>query len=233
MLIKTFYETFKNTKKAPALVVKTSGATFSLIDRREILQKIENIKESVDAKVLPNVYLIHGDFTDEEMNEMYNHPKIKAHVTFTHGEGFGRPLLEASISQKPVIAPNWSGHVDFLSKNLSVLLGGSMKKVSKQSFQKGIYVKDSYWFTVNYQMASKILKNVFSNYKKFSLNSAKQGTLNNSKFSLDSMTKVFQEILDDNVPEFPQEVKLKLPKLKKVKDSEPPKITLPTLKKVN
>jgi hypothetical protein len=82
-------------------------------------------------------------------------------------------------------------------------------------------------------MASKILKNVFSNYKKFSLNSAKQGTLNNSKFSLDSMTKVFQKILDDNVPEFPKEVKLKLPKLKKVKDTEPPKITLPTLKKVN
>ncbi len=233
MLIKTFYETFKNTKKAPALVVKASGATFSLMDRRDVLQKIEDIKESVDAKVLPNVYLIHGDFTDEEMNEMYNHPKIKAHVTFTHGEGFGRPLLEASISQKPVIAPNWSGHVDFLNKNLSVLLGGTMKKVSKQSFQKGIYVKDSYWFTVNYQMASKILKNVFSNYKKFSLNSAKQGTLNNSKFSLDSMTKVFQKILDDNVPEFPKEVKLKLPKLKKVKDTEPPKITLPTLKKVN
>ncbi len=31
---------------------------------------------------------------------MYNHPKVKAHVSFTHGEGFGRPLLEASISEK-------------------------------------------------------------------------------------------------------------------------------------
>ena len=233
MLVKTFLETFKNVKNSPALLMKSSGATFSLIDKREMLDKIEDIKKSVDAKVLPNIYLLHGDLTDDEMNELYNHPKVKSHVTFTHGEGFGRPLLEASISQKPVIAPNWSGHVDFLTKNLSVLLGGSMKKVSKQSFQKGIYVKDSYWFTVNYQMASKILKNVFSNYKKFSLNSAKQGTLNNSKFSLDSMTKVFQKILDDNVPEFPKEVKLKLPKLKKVKDTEPPKITLPTLKKVN
>ena len=233
MLVKTFLETFKNVKNSPALLMKSSGATFSLIDKREMLDKIEDIKKSVDAKVLPNIYLLHGDLTDDEMNELYNHPKVKSHVTFTHGEGFGRPLLEASISQKPVIAPNWSGHVDFLTKNLSVLLGGTMKKVSKQSFQKGIYVKDSYWFTVNYQMASKVLKNVFSNYKKFSLNSAKQGTLNNSKFSLDSMTKVFQKILDDNVPEFPKEVKLKLPKLKKVKDTEPPKITLPTLKKVN
>ena len=43
---------------------------------------------------LPNVYLLHGDLTDEEMNQLYNHPKVKAHLTFTHGEGFGRPLLE-------------------------------------------------------------------------------------------------------------------------------------------
>ena len=233
MLVKTFLETFKNVKNSPALLMKSSGATFSLIDKREMLVKIEDIKKSVDAKVLPNIYLLHGDLTDDEMNELYNHPKVKSHVTFTHGEGFGRPLLEASISQKPVIAPNWSGHVDFLTKNLSVLLGGSMKKVSKQSFQKGIYVKDSYWFTVNYQMASKILKNVFQNYRRFALNAAKQGTINKSRFSLNKMTEIFEKILDDNVPEFPKEVKLKLPKLKKVKDTEPPKITLPTLKKVN
>ena len=233
MLIKTFLETFKNMKNSPALLMKSSGATFSLIDKREMLVKIEDIKKTVDAKVLPNIYLLHGDLTDDEMNELYNHPKVKSHVTFTHGEGFGRPLLEASISQKPVIAPNWSGHVDFLTKNLSVLLGGSMKKVSKQSFQKGIYVKDSYWFTVNYQAASKVLKNVFQNYKRFALNSAKQGTINKSRFSLNKMTEIFEKILDDNVPEFPKEVKLKLPKLKKVKDTEPPKITLPTLKKVN
>ena len=233
MLVKTFLETFKNVKNSPALLMKSSGATFSLIDKREMLVKIEDIKNTVDAKVLPNIYLLHGDLTDDEMNELYNHPKVKSHVTFTHGEGFGRPLLEASISQKPVIAPNWSGHVDFLTKNLSVLLGGSMKKVSKQSFQKGIYVKDSYWFTVNYQMASKVLKNVFQNYKRFALNSAKQGTINKSRFSLNKMTEIFEKILDDNVPEFPKEVQLKLPKLKKVKDTEPPKITLPTLKKVN
>ena len=233
MLVKTFLETFKNVKNSPALLMKSSGATFSLIDKREMLVKIEDIKKTVDAKVLPNIYLLHGDLTDDEMNELYNHPKVKSHVTFTHGEGFGRPLLEASISQKPVIAPNWSGHVDFLTKNLSVLLGGTMKKVSKQSFQKGIYVKDSYWFTVNYQMASKILKNVFQNYSRFALNAAKQGTINKSRFSLNKMTEIFEKVLDDNVPEFPKEVKLKLPKLKKVKDTEPPKITLPTLKKVN
>ena len=105
MLLKVFCETFKNMKKQPALIMKTSSASFSVIDRENMIKKIEEIKSQVKGKC-PNVYLVHGDFTDEEMNGLYNHPKVKVHVSFTHGEGFGRPLLEASISGKPVIAPN-------------------------------------------------------------------------------------------------------------------------------
>ena len=52
--------------------------------------------------------------TDEEMNQLNNDPKVKAFVSFTKGEGFGRPLLEAAITGKPVITTNWSGHLDFL-----------------------------------------------------------------------------------------------------------------------
>ena len=112
MLVKTFCETFKNQKNPPALILKTSGATPCIIDRQEILGKIRDIKRSLVGE-LPNIYLLHGDLRDEEMNQLYNHPKVKAHVSFTHGEGFGRPLLEATLSEKPVIASNWSGQVDF------------------------------------------------------------------------------------------------------------------------
>ena len=107
-----------------------------------------------------------NDFEDEEINELYNHPKVKAHVSFTHGEGFGRPLLEASLSEKPVIAPNWGGQVDFLSKDSSVLLPGSLNEVKPESLMKGLHVKETKWFTVNYNYASKMLKDVFENYDK-------------------------------------------------------------------
>ena len=114
MLVKVFSETFKDMKNAPGLIMKTSGASFSVLDREDMLKKIKDIQKSVKAKSLPSIYLFHGDMTDEEMNEIYNHPKVKAHVNLTHGEGFGRPLLEASLSGKPVIASGWSGHLDFL-----------------------------------------------------------------------------------------------------------------------
>jgi len=231
MLVKVFLETFKNMKTKPGLILKTSGATLSILDREEMLNKIKSIKDGVQGD-LPNIYLIHGDFEDEEVNQLYNHPKVKAHINLTHGEGFGRPLLEASISQKPVIAPNWSGHIDFLHKDLAILLGGELQNVEKGSVPDDFLVEGAQWFSVNYQQASAVMKDVYKSYKKYTLNAKKLGMVNKSKFSLDAMTRELGKILDKYVPEFPKEIKLELPKLKKVNSNVAPKIKLPKLKKV-
>ena len=234
MLLKTFLETFKNKPNPPALVMKTSGATFSIIDRNEIKQKIEEIKDTVKGK-LPPVYFLHGDLTDEEMNQLYNYPKVKAHITFTHGEGFGRPLLEASVSEKIVIASDWSGHKDFLNKNNSVLLPGTITPVHKSSLPKEMLVEGAQWFTVNYQYASQVMMDVFKNNRKYNMMAKKQSMYNRVNFSMDKMTKDFGKILDRYLPKFeeqPQQVDLKLPKLKKIGDTKPKQIKLPKLKKV-
>ena len=230
MLIKVFLETFKNQKKRPGLILKTSGAGFSVLDREATLEKIRQIKNTVDGE-LPNIYLDHGDFYDDEINELMNHPKVKAHINITHGEGFGRPLLEASVTEKPVIASNWSGHVDFL-KGSGVLIDGALTEVPKKSFPKDMRVDEAKWFTVNYQKVSQVMMDVYKNYKKYTLNARKLSMVNKSRFSLDAMTKKLGEILDNNVPEFPKEVKLELPKLKKVGEPKNKKMKLPKLKKV-
>ena len=231
MLVKVFCETFKNMKNQPALIMKTSSAGFSVLDRENMLNKIKEIKDGIKGK-LPNIYLLHGDFLDEEINELYNHPKVKAHITFTHAEGYGRPLLEASISEKPIIAPKWSGHVDFLDSSKSITLDGQLTNVEKGSFPDQYLVDGAQWFTVNYQKASQTLRTVYRSYKKYTTNAKKLGIQNKSKFSLDAMTREFGIILDKYVPEFAEEVKLQLPKLKKVDSSDAPKIKLPKLKKV-
>ena len=234
MLVKTFLETFKNKKRTPALLLKTSGSSFSIIDRNEILKKIEDIKALVSGD-LPNIYILHGDLLDEEMNELYNHPKVKAHITFTHGEGFGRPLLEACFSEKPIIAPNWSGQVDFLNKSNAVLLPGILTDVHKSAIPKEMLQENSQWFTVNYQYASKVMIDVFKNYKKYTLNAKKLAIVNKGKFSLAAMNKKFENILNKYLPKFeqqPQAVNLKLPKLKRVGNNEPTKMKLPKLKRI-
>jgi glycosyltransferase involved in cell wall biosynthesis len=215
MLIKVFCETFKNQKNPPGLILKTSGATFSVIDREEILMKIKTIKDDVKG-ILPSVYFIHGDFTDEEMNQMYNHSKVKAHISFTHGEGFGRPLLEACQSGKPVIASGWSGQLDFLNPNYSTLLTGSLVKVPKNSFPKNIYFEGTQWFQVNYQHGSQVMKEVFKNYTKHLVKAKQLQVYTKSLFSYEKMREKLDKIITPLIESVPQQVELKLPKLKKI-----------------
>ena len=159
------------------------------------------------------MYFLGADLFDSEVNDLYNHPKVKAHITFTHGEGYGRPLLEASLSGKPVIAPNWSGHVDFLSRKHSTLLSGGMIPLHKDSLPSNLYFEGQSWFGVDYKAAAKVMRNVKLNYRQYKLRARKQAKINRVKYSLDAMTRTLGIILDNNLPEFTQTVDVKLPKL--------------------
>jgi glycosyltransferase involved in cell wall biosynthesis len=221
MLIKTFLETFKNKKSKPGLIVKTSSATYSIMDREEMLDKIRKIRESVDGD-LPNVYLLHGELSNDEINELYNHPKVKAFATFTKGEGYGRPLLEATLSQKPVIASNWSGHVDFLDPEMSVMLPGELTNVHPSAAVTNMITTEAKWFTADYKKAGDILEDVYKNYKKYIDGAKRQAYRSRTEFSLEKMSENLLSILDSKVP---KSVELKLPQLKKIE--------LPKLKKVD
>jgi hypothetical protein len=218
-LIKTFLETFKGQKVRPALIVKTSSATSSIMDRESILDKIRIIEEQVGGD-LPSIYLLHGDLLDEEVNELYNHPKVKAFVSFTKGEGFGRPLLEASLIAKPVITSNWSGHTDFLSNDMSILLPGEVKPIHPSAVVERMLLAESGWFTVNYKKASGVLVDVYKNYKKYVDGAKRQSYRSRTEFSLDKMAEKLISIIDSKVPKpvefkLPQLKKIELPKLKK------------------
>jgi glycosyltransferase involved in cell wall biosynthesis len=212
MLVKTFLETFKNKKQRPGLILKTSSATPSVMDKEEILDKIRIIEEEVGGDI-PNIYLIHGELTNDEMNELYNHPKVKAHVSFAKGEGFGRPLLEASISGKPVIASNWSGHTDFLDAEMSTLLPGNLTQIHGSAVVKNMLLPESSWFTVDYSTASNTLVDIYKNYKKYIDGAKKQSYRSRTEFSLDKMSEKLLSIIDNKVP---KPVEFKLPQLKKI-----------------
>jgi len=227
MMLKTFFMTFRDMKNPPALILKTSGASFSIMDREDLKKKISQVRDTVTAQKLPNIYLLHGDLTDEEMNEMYNHPKVKAHLTFTHGEGFGRPLLEASFSGKPIIAPISTGQADFLDKEYTVEIPHVMTKVPPNAFPKEYLTPDSQWSTVKYAIASQLMLDVFKRYDKYKVRGKKQMIVNRENFSFEAMKNKLVDMVDNIISDVPKQVELKLPTLKK----EPKKLNLPKLKK--
>lgn len=210
--IKSFLETFKNKLNQPALILKTSRGPASLIDQERILHQIEDIKSSVKGS-LPSVYLLHGDMSDEEVNLLYNHPKVKAMISFTKGEGFGRPLLEFSLSGKPIIASGWSGQLDFLKPENSFLVGGQLTKIHKSAVSKNVILEESSWFTPDDLEVAKMFKFVYKQYKDAIKRGGAQRAFSKKYFSFEIMTEKLREILDKNVPEFPKQIELKLPDL--------------------
>ena len=232
-LVKVFYESFANKKEKPALILKTNAATFSILDREDCLKKIKQIKNKFPSDWnLPNIYLLHGSLSEEEMNKLYNHPKVKSFVSLTHGEGFGRPLLEASMVGLPVITSGWSGQLDFLSQTDSMLLGGEMVQVPQSQHWENIIIPESQWFNVNEQQAYKAMNYCFQNYDDVKSKALNLMKINRDKFTLDKMTEKLDKIITQFIQNIPSQVQLQLPKLKKV-DNNQPKIKLPKLKKVN
>ena len=232
-MIETFLKTFKGGRVKPALLLKTNKVDYSLLDKEDILKDIRLIRDKFKHKEsLPNIYILHGEFTNEELNKINNDPKVKSFISFTKGEGFGRPLLEQAITGKPVITTNWSGHVDFIRPEYNVLLGGELKNIHKSAANNWL-IEQAQWFNVNTEIASKAMKNVYRNYKKYIESSRKQTQFLKENFSQDKMTEVLKGYMDKinvavNVP-------LQLPKLKKIGENPPlklPKLKLPKLKKV-
>jgi glycosyltransferase involved in cell wall biosynthesis len=225
-LIHCFFNTYKNQKDAPALILKTSGATYSVMDRMEIESKINQIRDLFGNAKLPNVYLLHGDLADEEMNLLYNHPKVKAMVSFTKAEGYGRPLLEFATTGKPIIAPHYSGQADFLKKEFICAVPGGLTEIHP-SAQNEFLIADAKWFTPDYGQASIALKDVRKNYKKWSELAKRQRFFAKSSFSKDVVSKLYEPILnevDKHIDSLPKPMSLKLPSLNKIE--------LPKLQKV-
>ncbi len=187
ILIKSFFKAFANIKNAPALVLKTNGANFSILDKHEIKKK-----------------------------------------------GFGRPMLEASCCDLPVIASKWSGHLDFLTDSESMLIDGFIKEVPKSVLWENIIIEPSKWFNVNEADVVRKIRTFYKKRKLIQKKANRLGKKNRREFSLGAMAKEFNKILDECLKSVPQSVNLKLPKLKKVsgKSPKPQKLKLPKLKKV-
>lgn len=210
--IKTFLETFKDKDNAPGLVLKISRGSSSIMDREDVLNRIYSIRESVHyTKSLPQIFLLHGDLTDDEVNSIYNDTRIKAMVSFTKGEGYGRPLAEFAAIGKPVLCSGWSGQVDFLNKELTPLIGGTIEKVHPSAVVEHMILKEASWFRPDDRQVTLGFNQVYERYVFWKAKAQKQADIINTKFSKAEMGNRLSEYIDSYVPKFPVEVPFNFP----------------------
>ena len=181
--IENFVEEFKDDQDV-GLVVKTAlrgGSTYDRIGTESVIKNV--LKKYPDRKC--KVYLLHGRLSEEEMTTLYQHDKIKCMVSLAHGEGFGLPLFEAAYNGLPIVATDWSGHVDFLyapqkdkkgKTKLRGLFGKvayDLNKVQKESVWEGVIVPDALWAYPSDRSAKTKMREVYKDYQ-LALNKAKK-----------------------------------------------------------
>lgn len=215
MMIKIFLEAFKNKMNKPALIIKTTMAKNSIMDRYRIMKKISDIAKTVNTKNVPNIYLLQGDMSDSDINVLYNHKKVKAMISFTKGEGYGRPLAEFAITGKPLIVSNYSGHLDFLRPQYNKFVSGALTQVHDSAVVDKIVLKESSWFTIDPQQAFQSLRDMHDNYSTYAKASTGQSSYMQNNFSFEKMKEKLSEYLKTNaiVPELKT---INLPQLKKI-----------------
>jgi len=172
--IRWFMDEFKDDDVG--LVIKSNISKNSTPDREVCKENLTAMmSEYKDAKC--SVHLLHGEMTDSEIDAIYKHPKIKAMISTTHGEGFGLPLFEAAYNALPVVAPGWSGHMDFLygpvkdkktkkvkNKPLFAKVDYSLKQVQKQAVWKDILVEDAMWCFASERDFKQKIRKVFTDH---------------------------------------------------------------------
>ena len=175
--IKWFVEEFHDDEVG--LVVKMFQMKNCHMDKLNCMTKLKDLlHEYPDRKC--KVHLIHGNMTDEEMNALYTHPKLKAFASLTHGEGYGLPLFEAAYNGMPIVAPSWSGQCDFLfapvkKKNsnktkirpLFAKVEYDLKPIPKEAVWKGVLQPDSMWCYARENSYKRKLREVYKSHSTF------------------------------------------------------------------
>jgi len=170
--IQWFVEEFIDNPNV-GLVVKTFLKGGSVMDRNAIGSEMQNFLSRYPKRQC-KVYFLHGDLKEDEMHSLYKNDSIHALVSLTHGEGFGLPLFEAAYSGLPVLATDWSGHLDFLYKPTKkknrphfAKVDYDLKPIPDSAVWPGVLQKDSEWAYPQQGSYKMKLRELYKDYGRF------------------------------------------------------------------
>jgi len=196
--IKWLCETFKNEKDV-GIVLKANSGRNTARDRLLTESLVKKTLKECRKGDGPPVYLLHGAMDDREVASLYRHKQIKALVTFTRGEGYGLPILEAAASDLPILATNWSGHLDFLNHGKFIKIDYDLKEIDKSRVDGKLFMKGSSWAEPKEISAKKALRNFYEMSDKPKEWATDLGSKVREKYSQSKINELYDRVFSEIV----------------------------------
>lgn len=198
VLVDAYLKAF-NYKEDVVLVVKTSkrdvSAPYYYIGKKKKYIKTKNKVSIIRLKNglrTAKVIVIPHHLSSTEMRSLYT--RANAYVSMCHAEGWGMGQFESAWFGKPVITPNYSGYLDFLSKERGYLIDSKMVDVVPNEWDIND-LKGHQWAEPDKDHAIALMREVYESYEEAKMRGSQLRDFVAQNFSDEKIDEEFIKIL--------------------------------------
>jgi glycosyltransferase involved in cell wall biosynthesis len=144
-VFRAFQRAFRENDKATLLIKTTGGDIFST--------DLKLLRKTIRG---PNVILLDKLMTRAQAYGLI--AMADCFVSLHRSEGFGLGLAEAMLMAKPVIATGYSGNLDFMNRNNSLLVDYELVEIKED---RPIYTRGNVWAEPSIEQAAAYMRDIY------------------------------------------------------------------------
>ncbi len=131
VLLRAWFEEFGGHDDVTLLLKTDTALAPTGTDCRQEVESFVRGQLKLDLKKGPRIIVFDQPLESTDVPRLYR--AADAFVLASHGEGWGRPYMEAMAMGLPTIATRWSGNLEFMNDDNSYLVGYKLVDALSQS----------------------------------------------------------------------------------------------------